>query len=131
MSSLDSLAQALADGLGAGWPDTDLVRLLADAVHEFELLDGEHARVEYLAEPRSTGSRTWDAVMAALAVHLVRMAGLDRVPTWTLDPSRYSPQIAWLGLPPDSGMQAYVFQRTPIYFKARGIMLNEANLESV
>ena len=36
-----------------------------------------------------------------------------------------------IGLSPDSEMKAYVFQRTTIYFKSRGVMIDAANLASV
>lgn len=68
---------------------------------------------------------------AGLAVHLCRMAHMQRSPAWTREPQRYSTRIAWIGLPPGSSMQAYVYQRTSGYFQARGVMLNEANLVSV
>ena len=55
----------------------------------------------------------------------------DRTPDWTRTPERYSPTFRWIGLPPGSELKAYAFQRAPIYFKARGVMLNSANLESV
>lgn len=131
MSSLDDTAVNVAEALSADWPDADLVRLLADAVHEFELLDDPVQKSAFLAEPRLTGDVGWDAALAGLAVHLARMAHFDRTPDWTRRPERYSPTLRWIGLAPGSGLQAYVFQRTPIYFKARGVMLNEVNLVSV
>lgn len=132
MSSLDILAQRLTAGLRDSWPDADLVRLVADAIHECELMDSPEARWAYLAdEPRPTGDAGWDAVVAGVAVHLVRLSGFDRTPDWTRHASRYSPSFRWIGLPQDSDMKAYVFQRTPIYFKSRGVMLDAANLVSV
>ena len=131
MSSLDVTAQHIREGLLAGWPDQDLVRLLAEAVHDFECIDQTDERWQFLEEPRLTGDVAWDAAIAALAVHLCRMAHFDRTPDWTRTPERYSPTFRWIGLPPGSELKAYVFQRTPIYFKARGVMLNSANLVSV
>jgi hypothetical protein len=131
MASLDAAAAGIATALAEEWSEGDMVRLLAEAVHEFELLEGEDDRIAYLAEPRTTGDIGWDAALAALAVHLVRLAGMTRTPDWTRDSGRYSPEIRWIGLPDGSDMQAFVFQRTPVYFKARGVMLNEANLVSV
>lgn len=131
MASLDATAVGIERALAEGWSEGDMVRLLAESVHEFELLDGDDDRSAYLAEPRITGDVGWDAALAALAVHLVRLVGMTRTPDWTRDPGRYSPEIRWIGLPESSDMQAFVFQRTPVYFKARGVMLNEANLVSV
>lgn len=131
MSSLDATAEQVREGLLADWPDQDLVRLLADAVHAFECIDDHAERCQFLEEPRLTGDVGWDAALAALAVHLCRMAHFDRTPDWTRRPERYSPTFRWIGLPPGSELKAFVFQRTPIYFKARGVMLNSANLVSV
>lgn len=132
MSSLDDVADHIRVGLQEGWSDSDLVRLLADAVHEFELIDEGALRWNYLVkEPRLTGDTGWDAALAALAVHMVRLGRLERAPEWTLEPGRYSHNFRWIGLAPDSDMKAFIFQRTPIYFKARGVMLDVANLASV
>jgi hypothetical protein len=131
MTGLDSVAQSLSRALDERWSDSDLVRVLAQAVCDFEALPDEDARWEFVSEPRLTGDPAWDAAVAGLAVHLCRMGGFERTPAWTRHPDRYSRRIAWIGLAPHSTLQAYVFQRTPAYFKARGVMLDEANLVSV
>lgn len=130
-TNLDSYAQALSHALTEGWPESDLVRLLAQAVEDFDRLGHDDDRARFLAEPRLTGNPVWDAALAALAVHLTRRARLPRVPTWTQAENRYVTRLHWIGLAEDSTLQAFVYQRTPAYFKARGVMLNEANLESV
>lgn len=132
MSSLDVLAEQIRIGLRDGWSDADLVRLIADAIHEFEFIEMATGQWDYLdREPRSTGDSGWDALLAGLAVHMARLAAFDRTPAWSRQPSRYSPTFRWIGLSPDSEMRAYVFQRTPIYFKSRGVMIDAANLVSV
>lgn len=128
---MDDVALEVRRALAEGWPDTDLVRLLAQAVEDFGRLDSQVERTTFVLEPRPTGSAVWDAALAALAVHLCRAAGFDSTPDWTRAPGRFSTRIAWIGLAPDSALQAYVYQRTPAYFKARGVMLDEANLVSV
>lgn len=132
MSSLDILAGQIANGLRENWSHSDLVRLIAEALHEFELIDSPADQWDYLVqEPRTTGHPGWDAALAGLAVHMARQAECDRTPAWTRDTRRYSPTFLWIGLAPDSAMKAYVFQRTPIYFKSRGVMIDAANLVSV
>ena len=131
MPSLDDASGAVARGLTEGRSDSDLVRILAQAVEDFQRLPSRDGRADFLQEPRVTGNLVWDAAFAGLAIHLCRMAHLDRSPDWTREPHRYSSRITWIGLADDSKMQAYVYQRTPAYFKARGVMLNEANLVSV
>lgn len=132
MSSLDLVAEQISVGLRDGWTEADLVRLIADAIHEFELIGSATAQQAYVErEPRATGDAGWDAALAGLAVHMVRLSSLDRTPAWSRHASRYSPTFRWIGLTPDSEMKAYVFQRTPIYFKSRGVMIDVANLVSV
>lgn len=131
MPSLDSAAHELARGVQAQWPESDLVRVLAQAVTDFSQTRTHDEQAAFLDRPSPTGDPVWDAALAALAVHLCRQASWERVPDWTREPDRYVTRLAWIGLPPDSDLQAYVFQRTPAYFKARGIMLNVENLVSV
>jgi hypothetical protein len=131
MSGLDATARAIGRGLASDWSTSDLVRLMAQAVADFTALPDEASRESFVAEPGLVGDQAWDAALAALAVHLCRLGGLPRTPEWTRASERYCPRITWLTLPPDSTLQAFVMQRTPIYFKARGVMLDEANLVSV
>lgn len=131
MPNLDSAAIELARGIGEEWSETDLVRVLAQAVNDFGELDTRERQAEYLTRPRTTGSRVWDAALAALAVHLCVQGGLERTPDWTRDSDRYVTRLAWIGLAPGSDLQAFVYQRTPAYFKTRGVMLNAENLVSV
>lgn len=131
MTSLDAAATELARGRGQGWPASDMVRVMAQAVSDFDELDDDSAREAFLDEPSLTGDVVWDAALAALAVHLCRRARCESTPDWTRAPERYSTRITWIGLPEGSGLEAYVYQRTPAYFKARGVMLNADNLESV
>lgn len=113
------------------WSDTDCVRLLAQAVEDFDRCEVVEDRSRFLEEPRLTGSEVWDAALAALAIHLCRRDGRTVTPAWTREPCRFASRITWLGLPPGSALRAFVFQRTPAYFKGRGIMLNADNLVSV
>jgi hypothetical protein len=131
MQGLAATARSIGQGLAEGWPPADLVRLMAQAVADFEALPDDASRITFVAEPALIGDAAWDAAIAALAVHLCRLGNFTRTPEWTRAGERYSPRIAWLTLPPESTMQAFVYQRTPIYFKARGVMLDEANLVSV
>jgi len=131
MQGLAATARSIGQGFAERWASGDLVRLMAQAVADFEALPDDASRAEFVEEPPLIGDAAWDAAIAALAVHLCRLGNFDRTPEWTRAGERYSPRIAWLTLPPESTMQAFVYQRTPIYFKARGVMLDEANLVSV
>lgn len=131
MNTLDACAQEITRGLEEGWPDSDMVRLMAQVVEEFQRTTDSEQRQQILWEPRLTGDMRWDAALAALALHLCRLAGFARTPDWTRAGNRFSPGLFWVGLGQDSALQAHVLQRTPAYFKGRGVMLNEANLVSV
>lgn len=131
MQGLAATARSMGQGLAEDWAPADLVRLMAQAVADFEALPDEASRAEFVSEPALIGDEAWDAAIAALAVHLCRIGGFERTPEWTRARERYNSRITWLTLPPGSTMQAFVYQRTPIYFKARGVMLDEANLVSV
>lgn len=131
MHGIEVTAHAIGRGLAEQWSSSDLVRLLAQAVDDVDRLPDQASREAFVAEPALIGDAAWDAAIAALAVHLCKRGGFDRTPDWTRASERYNTRIAWLTLPPDSTMQAFVYQRTPIYFKARGVMLDEANLVSV
>jgi hypothetical protein len=131
MQGLEATARSIGRGLDEEWSSSDLVRLLAQAVDDFDALPDQASREAFIAEPGLIGDAAWDAALAALAVHLCQRGGFDRTPDWTRASERYNLRIAWLTLPPESTMQAFVYQRTPIYFKARGVMLDEANLVSV
>lgn len=131
MQGLGATACSIGRGLAEGWSSADLVRLMAQAVTDFDALPDRASREAFISEPELIGDAAWDAAIAALAVHLCRRGGFERTPDWTRTSERYNPRITWLSLPPDSTLQAFVYQRTPIYFKARGVMLDEANLVSV
>lgn len=131
MASLTSTAREIVRGLDEDWPPSDLVRLLAQAVEDFDRLHTDDERREFLEEPDLTEDVVWDAALAALAIYLCRKATWDRTPDWTREPCRFAPRITWIGLAEDSALQAFVYQRTPAYFKSRGVMLSEDNLVSI
>lgn len=131
VDSLDDAAVEVARGLSLGWSDSDIVRVLAQAVTDFCSRATDVQQEAFLGRPRLTGSATWDAALAGLAVHLCRQASWEETPAWTREPERYVTRLAWIGLQDDSPLQAFVYQRTPAYFKARGVMLNADNLVSV
>jgi hypothetical protein len=129
--SLDSTASELRDALAAGEDDDGLLRLVIQASDDFRALSDDHGRSAFLAQPESTGDPRFDALLAGLAVHLAREAGMATTPAWTRAPERYVEPIWWFGLPAGSGLQAFTLQRTPSCFKSRGVMFNVDNLASV
>jgi hypothetical protein len=129
--SLRDTAVRLSVSLREGDSDDTLLRHVVQASDDFRALTDDAARVAFLGEPDTTGDTRFDALLAGLAVHLAREAGMGTTPTWTRDPGRYVEPIWWFGLPEGSGLQAFTYQRTPSCFRARGVMFNVDNLASV
>ena len=130
-SGLAGTAVDLRRELVGGADDTILLRVIIQSVDDFAALDDDDARRAFLAEPPGTGDPRYDALLAGVAVHLVQRAGMPTTPAWTRDASRYLPRMWWVGLPEGSARRAYVLQRTPAYLKARGVLFNTDNLDSV
>ncbi len=128
--TLAATSNAIAAALTRAADDDEHLRLVIQASDDFAGMD-ESDREMFLAEPESTGDPRYDALLAGLAVYLVQRAGLPTTPAWTRDDCRYLPRMWWVGLPEGSGRRAFVLQRTPAYFKARGVMFNVENLASL
>jgi hypothetical protein len=121
----------IRDALGAGASEPDLLLEIVQCSDDFAALSDDPARRAFLAEPPPTGDPRFDAFLAGLAVHLCRQAGLETTPAWTRDESRYLDRMWWFGLSDDSGLRAFAFQRTPSCMRARGVIFNAGELESV
>ena len=111
--------------------EPETLRLIIQASDDFGLLTDDASRWAFLAEPPLTGDVRLDAMLAGLAVHLCRLAGMHRTPAWTRKPDRYLDRFWWFGLEDTSTLRAYVYQRTPSCMRARGVLFNAEELESV
>lgn len=131
-STLPSTAAAIRRDLSVGQPESVTLRLIIQASDDFARLTLEEDRRFFLSEPSPTGSRRWDALLAGLAVHLCRRAGMDRTPWWTTDPSRTLDDMWWFGraavVP---RMRAHALQSSIASMRSRGIAFSRRNLESV
>lgn len=93
-------------------------------------LRAEHGAVRFaltISEPEPTGSRQWDAAIAALVAHHLVAEGLP-VPEWALSPTRSLKRPWTLGegpytLTPDPG-------RVPPEFARRRVLVDEDTLAS-
>jgi hypothetical protein len=128
---LAGLATTIRDELASGATEQDLLLEIVQCSDDFADLAGDAARRVFLAEPPSTGDRRFDALLAGLAVHLCRQAGMETTPAWTRDESRYLERMWWYGLTDDSGLRAFAFQRTPSCMRARGVIFNAGELDSM
>ena len=123
---------ATAQAMRTSASEVELLRQVIQASDDFDALVDDEARREFIAVATPlTGDGRYDALLAGLAVHLCRRAGLPTTPAWTRDESRYLDRMWWFGLDGDSGLQACVFQRTPSCMRSRGVLFNADNLASV
>jgi hypothetical protein len=118
-------------GLTSGVREQELLLDIVQCSDDFGALVDDDARREFLAEPPATGDPRYDALLAGLAVHLCRQAHLETTPAWTREASRYLDRMWWFGLSDDSGLRAFVWQRTPSCLRARGVVFNVDELASV
>ncbi len=131
-STVPSTAAANRTDLAQGRSELDMLRVIIQASDDFVRLTEQGDREFFLTEPSPTGSRRWDALIAGLAVHLCRVAGMDRTPMWTTDPSRALDDIWWFGRSHDVvAMRSRSLREAIPSMRARGVMFGRANLESV
>ncbi len=131
-STLPSTAAAIRRDLSIDQPESATLRVIIQASDDFARLDQPEDHALFLSEPSPTGSARWDALLAGLAVHLCREAGMDRTPWWTTDPSRTLDDMWWFGraavVP---SMRAHALQSSIASMRSRGIAFSRRNLESV
>lgn len=128
-STLASAAAQIRADLVAGHRDVDMLRVVIQASDDFAKFTSPIERALFLAEPSPTGDRRWDALLAGLAVHLCRQAGMDRVPLWTRDAHRMLDVPWWFG---SSGeRKAFTLRDAVPSMRARGVLFSRRNLESL
>lgn len=130
--TMASTALQLRDDVRSGASPGDMLRVIIQACDDFPklTLPAEHSL--FLAEPGLTGDRGLDALLAGLAVHLCRKAGLESTPAWTRAPVRFSDEIWWFGRADASpGIRALTFRDAVPAMRARGVIFSRRNLESV
>lgn len=130
--TLASTAMQLREDIRTGVSETDMLRVIIQASDDFPRLDSAIERALFLAEPGPTGDRRYDALLAGLAVHLCREAGLPKTPAWTRAPSRYLDEIWWFGRAAEVPENRALTLRDAVpAMRARGVMISRRNLESV
>ena len=131
-TTIPSAAAQIRTDLSTQRSELDMLRVVINASDDFARLTSRPDRTFFLTEPSPTGSHRWDALIAGLAVHLCRIAQLDRAPMWTTDPSRTLDSIWWFGRSAEvAGMRPRALRDAIPSMRARGVMLARQNLESV
>lgn len=80
------------------------------------------------AEPPPCGDARWDALIAALAEHLARSAGLE-VPSWTLLPQRFLDRPFFPIT--HRSVRTAALVASPAAFRRRGVFLDPESLATV
>jgi hypothetical protein len=126
--TIDDLAVAITIALDQyGWPEA--VRGVKQFCISFEDAD-ERTRVEMITpEPRDTGQRAFDAMLAGLAEHLAFHNGL-KVPRWALDPKR-SVEDKWWFATDTPSLRLLCFVDAPASFACRGVFLPRSTLAHI
>jgi transcriptional regulator with XRE-family HTH domain len=122
-----TIAGLIADAVQAERPD----EALRHFVQLNDNLAAEHGEIRFalaIAEPAPTGVKHWDAAIAALAAHRLREEGLP-IPSWTGSPGRKLGR-AWT-LTAGRYTIPVARDRVPEEFLARGVLVDQATLESV
>lgn len=131
-STIPSVAAQIRADLAEHRSVSDMLRIVIQASDDFARLTDPADRAFFLTEPSPTGERRWDALIAGLAVHLCRVAQLDRAPMWTTDPSLALSDIWWFGRSGEvPTMRARAMREAVPSMRARGVMFSRRNLESV
>lgn len=126
--TIDDLATAITIALERyGWPEA--VRGVKEFCIEFEAADDEYRKQMIAPEPRSTGNKAFDAMLAGLAEHLAFHHEL-RIPTWALD-SKRSVEDEWWFATDSPGLRPLCFMDTPAAFAGRGVFLPRSALAHV
>jgi transcriptional regulator with XRE-family HTH domain len=124
--TVPAAAAALRAGLRAGWPTSDLLRIVRELLSNWRSLTDAADRAAFLVEPTTTGDPRWDALLAA-AVENLALTEHFAPPAWT---AGHALDTFWfVGESP--GLQAYAFARTPISMQVRGVMVDPADLVAV
>lgn len=129
-STIPSAAAQLRKDLAEQRSEADMLRVVIQASDDFGKLHSPTDRTFFLCEPSPTGSKQWDALLAGLAVHLCRLAGVERTPLWMTNPALGLDHIWWFESASRSG-RAYALKEAIPSMRARGVMLGRRNLESV
>lgn len=131
-STIPSAAAQLRTDLANNRSESDMLRVVIQASDDFAYATLNEDRTFFLAEPSPTGSRKWDALLTGLAVHLCRIANMDRTPWWTTNPALNLDSIWWFGRADVViDLRAQTLRDSIPSMRTRGVMFSRRNLESV
>jgi transcriptional regulator with XRE-family HTH domain len=106
----------------------EALRWVVELIDEFRRTDPANRPAMVAQEPEPTGSRKWDALLAACVEWLCAAAGVA-IPAWTRRPERFLDR--WWFVTPYRSLHASAFVHTPAPFANRGVFIHRSSLESV
>lgn len=121
-----SLAAAIRREIKTGGSLSDRLRLVRQFTTSAQRLVSPADREAMFAGPSTTGDPRWDALVAGVVEGLAIKTG-EPPPPWTADKRLDS--FWFVNSMPE--LHAYSFAHTPISLQVRGVILDEADLESV
>ena len=122
-----TVASEIRDDLAHGRAERALRRF----IQLNDNLSTEHGEVRFalaISEPVSTGSKQWDAAIAAVVAHHLDSERLP-VPRWAKHPSRFLKRSWVFGAGPYA--LAPELDRVPAAFRERRVLIDEDTLRSV
>ena len=128
--TMASTALQIREDICQGASESDTLRVIIQASDDFPRLTLPEERAFFLIEPGATGDVRYDALLAGLAVHVCREAGLESTPAWTRAPGRMLNEMWWFDSPAPS-LHALGLRDAVPAMRARGVMFSRRNLESV
>jgi hypothetical protein len=128
--TMASTALQIREDICQGVSESDTLRVIIQASDDFPKLTLPEERAFFLIEPGATGDVRYDALLAGLAVHVCRKAGLESTPAWTRAPGRMLNEMWWFDSPAPS-LHALGLRDAVPAMRARGVMFSRRNLESV
>ena len=106
----------------------EALRWAVELINEFRRADPADRTALVDPEPETTGSREWDAFLAA-CVEWVCAAADVAIPAWTRRPERFLDR--WWFVTPYRSLHASAFVHTPAAFANRGVFIHRSSLESI
>lgn len=112
--------------------DLDILRYVVGMNDAFAKTSSISDQMLFLTQPASTGDRRIDALLAGMAVHWSRTAGLDRAPSWTREPQYFLRELWWVGIAESlPGLRCRALCEGIPSLRSRGILVDRSNLASV
>jgi transcriptional regulator with XRE-family HTH domain len=119
------LASVIRAGLRTGWSQNELLRLVREHRSNAKFVTTPKDRALFFARPSTTGDQRWDAMIACSTADLFCRAD-ETAPAWTENVR--TPD--WI-VSDNPRFESFLRKYSPEPFKARGVFVDPASLDSV